>query len=62
MYVVSRLLQVADMLGLPYADKQFDVVIEKATMDVLFVDNDSPFEPCEEVKQKVFQMLDETYR
>ena len=50
------------MLDLPFADGQFDVVIEKATMDVLFVENDSPFDPKEEVKQRVFEMLEETYR
>lgn len=55
-------MQVANMLALPFADGQFDVVIEKATMDVLFVKNDSPFDPKEEVKQHVFQMLRETYR
>ena len=56
------LLQVADMLALPYGDKHFDVVIEKATMDVLFVKNDSPFDPSEDVKLRVFQMLHETHR
>lgn len=50
------------MLALPYAEYQFDVVIEKATIDVLFVKNDSPFDPSEEVKLRVFQMLNETYR
>lgn len=50
------------MLDLPYADATFDVVIEKGTMDVLFVDNDNPFDPKVEVRQRVFQMLDETHR
>ena len=54
--------QVADMLALPFPDGQFDVVIEKATTDVLFVENDNPFDPKEEVKQRVFQMLNETHR
>lgn len=50
------------MLDLPYSDATFDVVIEKGTMDVLFVDNDNPFDPKAEVRQRVFQMLDETHR
>lgn len=50
------------MLDLPYADATFDVVIEKGTMDVLFVDNDNPFDPKAEVQQRVFQMLGETHR
>jgi len=56
------LLQVADMLDLPFANHTFDVVIEKGTMDVLFVDNDQPFDPRVEVKERVFQMLHETHR
>ena len=55
-------MQVADMLDLPYAEHSFDAVIEKGTLDVLFVDNDSPFNPKEEVKRRVFQMLNETHR
>lgn len=54
--------QVADMLDLPYSDSTFDVVIEKGTMDVLFVDNDDPFNPKAQVRQRVFQMLNETHR
>lgn len=50
------------MLDLPYSDATFDVVIEKGTMDVLFVDNDNPFDPKAEVRQRVFQMLNETNR
>ena len=55
-------LQVADMLDLPYADATFDAVIEKGTLDVLFVDNDRPFDPTAEVKERVFLMLNETHR
>lgn len=57
-----HVLQVADMLDLPYSDSTFDVVIEKGTMDVLFVDNDDPFNPKAQVRQRVFQMLNETHR
>ncbi len=57
-----RGLQVADMLDLPYENQTFDVVIEKGTMDVLFVDNNKPFDPKAEVKERVFRMLEETHR
>ena len=54
--------EVADMLSLPFADDSFDVVLEKGTMDVLFVDNDSPWSPRTEVCTRVHQMLGETHR
>jgi hypothetical protein len=54
--------QVADMLSLPFQDRAFDAVLEKGTMDVLFVDNDSPWEPRPEVCERVARMLDETHR
>ena len=50
------------MLDLPFNSASFDVVIEKGTMDVLFVDNDSPWDPRPEVRARVSQMLDETHR
>ena len=53
---------VADMLDLPYADGSFNAVIEKGTMDVLFVDNDSPWSPRPEVCARVHRMLAETHR
>jgi len=54
--------QVADMLSLPFQAEAFDAVIEKGTMDVLFVDNDSPWDPNPKVRSRVLQMLDETHR
>lgn len=54
--------QVADMLSLPFQADTFDAVIEKGTMDVLFVDNDSPWDPNPEVRSRVLTMLDETHR
>lgn len=50
------------MLELPFGAGAFDAVIEKGTMDVLFVDNDSPWEPRPEVCARVKRMLDETHR
>lgn len=52
----------ADMLALPFADGSFDVVVEKGTMDVLFVDNESPWDPSPAVRERVEKMLDETHR
>lgn len=54
--------EVADMLSLPFADGSFDIVLEKGTMDVLYVDNDSPWTPRPEVVTRVHQMLGETHR
>uniref|UniRef100_A0A0E0F6I9 Methyltransferase domain-containing protein n=1 Tax=Oryza meridionalis TaxID=40149 RepID=A0A0E0F6I9_9ORYZ len=36
---------VADMLDLPFERESFDLVIEKGTMDVLFVDSGDPWNP-----------------
>lgn len=58
----SLVWRVADMLALPFDDGAFDVVLEKGTMDVLFVDSASAWDPQPAVKQHVFQMLDETHR
>ncbi len=54
--------EVADMLSLPFADTSFDVVLEKGSMDVLFVDNDSPWNPRPEVVTRVHKMLAEAHR
>ena len=54
--------QVADMLALPFAAQSFDVVLEKGSMDVLFVDNDSPWQPKAEVCKRVHCMLAEAHR
>ena len=51
----------ADMLALPFADAAFDVVLEKGTMDVLFVDS-SAWDVPAEVQQRVTQMLTEAHR
>ena len=52
----------ADMLEMPFGDQQFDVVLEKGTMDVLFVDNDSPWNPRPDVCSRVHKMLGEVHR
>lgn len=52
----------ADMLDLPFADDCFDVVIEKGTMDVLFVDSGDPWKPYPETVSKVMKMLEGVHR
>jgi len=46
-----------DMLNLDYPKATFDVVIEKATLDVLFVDEKSPWVPSELVSSKMNDVL-----
>lgn len=53
---------VADMLDLPFADETFDVVIEKGTMDVLFVDSGDPWNPKADTVSKVMAMLQGIHR
>ncbi|PHU10571.1 hypothetical protein BC332_22431 [Capsicum chinense] len=52
----------ADMLDLPFDDGCFDVVIEKGTMDVLFVDSGDPWNPHPATVEKVTKMLNEIHR
>ncbi|XP_054787658.1 uncharacterized protein LOC129293622 [Prosopis cineraria] len=52
----------ADMLELPFGDECFDVVIEKGTMDVLFVDSGDPWNPKPETISKVMAMLKGVHR
>ncbi|KAL2477195.1 S-adenosyl-L-methionine-dependent methyltransferase superfamily protein [Forsythia ovata] len=52
----------ADMLDLPFEDECFDVVIEKGTMDVLFVDSGDPWNPKPETASKVMAMLQGVHR
>ncbi|KAI4342371.1 hypothetical protein MLD38_027009 [Melastoma candidum] len=52
----------ADMLDLPFPDEQYDVVIEKGTMDVLLVDSGDPWNPHPTTVSKVMQMLREVHR
>ena len=53
---------VADMLHLPFAAQMFDVVVEKAVMEVLFVKNEDPWAPSELVCAGVFGMLEQIHR
>ncbi|KAL3843478.1 hypothetical protein ACJIZ3_000881 [Penstemon smallii] len=52
----------ADMLDLPFDNECFDVVIEKGTMDVLFVDSGDPWNPEPVTVSKVMAMLNDVHR
>lgn len=55
-------VMVADMLDLPFEEDTFDVVIEKGTMDVLFVDSGDPWNPRPEIVSNVKAMLKGVHR
>ncbi|CAN0899217.1 EEF1A lysine methyltransferase 4 [Linum grandiflorum] len=52
----------ADMLDLPFGHECFDVVIEKGTMDVLFVNSGDPWKPKPETVSQVRTMLEGVHR
>ncbi|GMY05877.1 methyltransferase-like protein 13 [Fagus crenata] len=52
----------ADMLDLPFSNECFDVIIEKGTMDVLFVDSGDPWNPQPATVTKVMAMLEGVHR
>ncbi|XP_021813434.1 methyltransferase-like protein 13 [Prunus avium] len=52
----------ADMLDLPFSNECFDVVIEKGTMEVLFVDSGGPWNPRPATVTKVMKMLEGVHR
>ncbi|KAK3120303.1 hypothetical protein QOZ80_9AG0685390 [Eleusine coracana subsp. coracana] len=53
---------VADMLDLPFEHESFDLVIEKGTMDVLFVDSGDPWNPNPTTVDNVMKMLEGIHR
>jgi EEF1A lysine methyltransferase 4 len=50
------------MLELPFEDASFDAVVEKGSMDVLFVDNDSSWDPSPPVRGRVSRLLQGVHR
>lgn len=50
------------MLDLPFRDECFDVVIEKGTMDVLFVNSGDPWNPLPSTIARVRAMLQGVHR
>ncbi|KAK9056757.1 hypothetical protein SSX86_024120 [Deinandra increscens subsp. villosa] len=60
-YKDIKVLQ-GDMLNLSFADESFDVVIEKGTMDVLFVDSGDPWDPSLDAVNRAMAMLRGVHR
>ncbi|KAL6963907.1 hypothetical protein U1Q18_034914 [Sarracenia purpurea var. burkii] len=52
----------ADVLDLPFDNEYFDVIIEKGTMDVFFVDSGDPWNPRPANVNKVMTMLQGVHR
>ncbi|WCJ33842.1 EEF1A lysine methyltransferase 4 [Euphorbia peplus] len=52
----------ADMLNLPFSNESFDVVVEKGTMDVLFVNSGDPWNPKPATVTQVNAMLTNVHR
>lgn len=46
-----------DMMNLIFEDETFDVVIDKATMDVVMTDNKDPWNPTDEVKERANKVM-----
>ena len=51
-----------DMMALTFEDAVFDVVIDKATMDVVMTDNEDPWNPTEAVLERAALVLRNAYR
>ena len=51
-----------DMMNMKYDDNTFDVVIDKATMDVVMTDNKDPWNPSEEVTERAIKTLQNVFR
>lgn len=51
-----------DMMNLQFDDKNFDVVLDKATMDVIMTDNKDPWNPSEEVKERANKLMTNVHR
>ena len=51
-----------DMMDMQYASDHFDVVIDKATMDVIMTDNKDPWNPTDEVKLRGSLVMQNVYK
>ena len=51
-----------DMMNMEYPNDTFDVVIDKATMDVIMTDNKDPWNPTEEVKSRGVLFMKNVYK
>lgn len=43
-----------DMMNMEFEEGSFDVVIDKATMDVVMTDNEDPWNPSEAVQERAY--------
>ncbi len=44
------------------SEGEFDVIIDKATMDVIMTDNKDPWNPTEEVKERARKVMANVYK
>ena len=51
-----------DMMAMTFPDGEFDVVLDKGTMDVIMTDNKDPWNPTEEVQERGKRVVDNVYR
>ena len=51
-----------DMMDMQFPSAHFDVVIDKATMDVIMTDNKDPWNPSEDVKNRGKLVMENVYR
>ena len=51
-----------DMMDMQFPEAHFDVVIDKATMDVIMTDNKDPWNPTDEVKQRGKLVMENVYK
>jgi SAM-dependent methyltransferase len=51
-----------DMMDMQYEEGTFDVVIDKATMDVIMTDNKDPWNPSQEVKERAAKVMTNIHR
>ena len=51
-----------DMMDMKYDDSVFDIVIDKATMDVIMTDNKDPWNPSKEVKERAEKVMSNVLR
>ena len=50
------------MMDMKYEDNLFDVVIDKATMDVIMTDNKDPWNPTQEVCDRAAKVMSNCHR
>ena len=51
-----------DMMDITFEEQTFDVVIDKATMDVIMTDNKDPWNPKPEVRERAKKVMDNVHK